>query len=366
MKRFRTLTTVIMVTCLSFSAAEGAQLSEMTWNEVLSQAKNEGTVNFNVWYLKPQWRNFVKEFEHEYGIKVIIPESTIDGNLNKILAEKSKETGKLDVVGFTMSQMPLVLNSHTVSPVAWLPEYQNGYSQLHGTDFLGYGLAFWGSQTGFAYDPLQMQDKKLPQTLEELQGFIDNNPNLFGYNDPQNGGAGEAFIQRVLTLQGQGVHKLAEKTDPAVLQQWDKGWEWFINNKSKITLTKSQADSLTRINDGELTLAPAWEDHLLTLKKTGAVTSRIKFYVPGFNMPAGANAVVIAKNSAHPAASALFVNWLISEKTQSELHNVFGSIPVNKHLNKEFDDKFQKVSFYNAPYSVELKKEFSRRVLLGR
>jgi len=366
MKRFRTLSTAVMVTCFSFSAAEGAQLSEMTWSEVVSRAKIEGTVNFNVWYLKPQWRSFVKEFEQEYGIKVIIPESTIDGNLNKILAEKSKEIGKLDVIGFTMSQMPVVLNSHTVSPVSWLPEYQNGYSQLHGTDFLGYGLAFWGSQTGFAYDPLQMQDKKLPQTLDELQGFIDSNPNLFGYNDPQNGGAGEAFIQRVLTLQGQGEHTLSDKTDPAVLQHWNKGWEWFIKNKSKITLTKSQADSLTRINDGELILAPAWEDHLLTLKKTGAVTSRIKFYVPGFNMPAGANAVVIAKNSAHPAASAVFVNWLVSEKTQSELHNVFGSIPVNKHLNNKFDDKFQRVSFYNAPYSVELKKEFSSRVLLGR
>ncbi|MBD9552952.1 extracellular solute-binding protein [Pantoea sp. PNT01] len=366
MKRFRTLSTVIMVNCLSFSAAEGAQLSEMTWSEVVSRAKNEATVNFNVWYLKPQWRSFVKEFEQEYGIKVIIPESTVDGNLNKILAEKSKKTGKLDVIGFTMSQMPVVLNSQTVSPLAWLPEYQNGYGQLQGTNFLGYGLAFWGNQTGLAYDPLQMQNKKLPQTLEELQEFIDNNPNLFGYNDPQNGGAGEAFIQRVLTLQGQAEHKLADKTDPAVLQQWNKGWEWFIRNKSKITLTKSQADSLTRINDGELILAPAWEDHLLTLKKTGAVTSRIKFYVPGFGMPAGANAVVIAKNSAHPAASALFVNWLVSEKTQSELKNVFGSIPVNKKMNNEFDDKFQRVIFYNAPYSVELKKEFSSRVLLGR
>lgn len=366
MKRFRVLTTAIMLAYISLPQAEGAQLTEMTWSEVVSQAKKEGAVNFNVWYLKPQWRTFVKGFEQEYGIKVIIPESTIDGNLNKILAEKNKETGKLDVVGFTMNQMPVVLNSHTISPVAWLPEFSNGFSKLYGTDLQGYGLAFWGNQTGLAYDPLQMKNNKLPQTLDELQVFIDSNPRLFGYNDPQNGGAGEAFIQRILTLKEEGKNNFSEKTDHAVLQQWENGWQWFIKNKDKITLTKSQADSLTRINDGELALAPAWEDHLLTLQKTGAVTTRIRFYIPDFGMPAGANIVVIAKNSPHPAASALFVNWLISEKTQSELKNVFGSVPVNKKVSNEFEKRQQRVSFYNSTHSVALKKEFSTRILLGQ
>lgn len=366
MKFLQYKTAVVMLASFSLSAAAATDVSEMKWADVAAMAKKEGTVNFNVWFLKPQWRSFVKRFEDEYGVRVVIPESTIDGNLNKLLAEKNKESGKLDVVGFTINQMPVVLNSHTVSPVAWLPEFQNGFSKLHGTDFQGYGLAFWGNQTGFAYDPMQMKNNTLPQTLDELQVFIDSNPKIFGYNDPQNGGAGEAFIQRVLTLKGEGKYNLADKKVPVILQQWKKGWQWFINNKDKITLTKSQADSLTRINDGELALAPAWEDHLLTLQKTGAVTSRIKFYIPDFGMPAGANIVVMAKNSAHPAAAALFINWLVSEKTQSELKNVFGSVPVNKKVSNEFEKAQERVSFYNSAYSIELRKEFSNRVLLGQ
>ncbi|KJG94391.1 hypothetical protein UC41_29505, partial [Escherichia coli] len=31
--------------------------------DLIAQAKKEGSVTFNVWYLQPQWRSFVKDFE---------------------------------------------------------------------------------------------------------------------------------------------------------------------------------------------------------------------------------------------------------------------------------------------------------------
>ncbi|EGV06156.1 hypothetical protein HMPREF9952_1761 [Haemophilus pittmaniae HK 85] len=51
-------------------------------------AKKEGKLTVSVWYLQPQFRNFVKEFESQYGIKVKVPEGTLDGNINKLIAEK--------------------------------------------------------------------------------------------------------------------------------------------------------------------------------------------------------------------------------------------------------------------------------------
>ena len=35
--------------------------------DLIAQAKKEGSVTFNVWYLQPQWRSFVKDFEQQYG-----------------------------------------------------------------------------------------------------------------------------------------------------------------------------------------------------------------------------------------------------------------------------------------------------------
>ncbi|OSL65544.1 PotD protein [Escherichia coli TA008] len=62
--------------------------------DLIAQAKKEGSVTFNVWYLQPQWRSFVKDFEQQYGVKVRIPEGNIDGNVNKLLAEAGKKKVK--------------------------------------------------------------------------------------------------------------------------------------------------------------------------------------------------------------------------------------------------------------------------------
>lgn len=42
----------------------------------------------------------VRSFEDEYGIKVEIPVTTLDGNAQKLMAKKSGPTGDIDVVGW--------------------------------------------------------------------------------------------------------------------------------------------------------------------------------------------------------------------------------------------------------------------------
>ncbi|MGT7470621.1 extracellular solute-binding protein, partial [Escherichia coli] len=234
--------------------------------DLIAQAKKEGSVTFNVWYLQPQWRSFVKDFEQQYGVKVRIPEGNIDGNVNKLLAEAGKKKGKIDVIALSVAQLPVAMGAKALAKVDDLPGYGDAIHQIQNVDTQGYAVAFWGNQTGFAYDPQQMGDRALPQTLEQLQSFIDANPKKFGYNDPNNGGAGEAFIQRIVTTQGDTFNSEAESVDPAVVKNWQKGWQWFAANKDKITRTASGADSLTRLNDGELMLTPSWEDHLVGLQ----------------------------------------------------------------------------------------------------
>ena len=46
--------------------------------------------------------------------------------------------------------------------------------------------------------------------------------------------------------------------------------------KDALIRTASNADSLTRLNDGELVIVSAWQDHLFSLQKQGAITDRLK------------------------------------------------------------------------------------------
>lgn len=62
-------TLITLMSGLLFSSLTlAAQTSD--WDSVVAQAKKEGSVTFNVWYLQPQWRSFVKNFEQKYDIKV--------------------------------------------------------------------------------------------------------------------------------------------------------------------------------------------------------------------------------------------------------------------------------------------------------
>ncbi|MDM8923862.1 hypothetical protein QU862_11720, partial [Escherichia coli] len=40
--------------------------------DLIAQAKKEGSVTFNVWYLQPQWRSFVKDFEQQFVDNAVI------------------------------------------------------------------------------------------------------------------------------------------------------------------------------------------------------------------------------------------------------------------------------------------------------
>lgn len=310
------------------------------WDKVLEQAKQEGNVTFHVWYLQSQWRIFVQEFEKQYGIKVRIPE------------------GRLDVIAMSVTQLPVMMGLKALAKIDDLPGYDDAVHQIQNVDTQGYAVAFWGNQTGFAYDPKQIGNQALPQTLDQLQSFINANPKRFGYNDPNNGGAGEAFIQRIVTITGGDFNSKTDSIDPTVVKRWQKGWLWFAANRDNITLTASGADSLTRLNDGELMLIPIWEDHLVGLQKTGAITPRLKFYVPEFGMPGGGNIAAIAANSPHPAASRLFLNWLILPSTQKAMNQAFGSTPLKKLSGPD-----TAVQFYGKAYSKQLRRVFVHEVM---
>nr|WP_314740272.1 extracellular solute-binding protein [uncultured Haemophilus sp.] len=359
MKKFAKLLAISTAcTAAFFSASVNASdLSQKSWADIEAQAKKEGQVVVSIWYLQPQFRTFVKAFEDQYGIKVRIPEGTHEGNVNKLLAEKNLEKGKMDVVAIGGDVFPTVKKAGVLEKINFLPNFEQGNHFLQGVNFEEEGLGFWGNQTGFAYDPQRLTEEQLPQTREDMQKYLDTHPKKFGYSDPSGGASGKAFIERALIYVSGNYDYQKQAVNPEQMKTWEKTWNWFVENKGKMTRTSSNADSLTRLNDGELDLVSAWQDHLFSLQKQGAITPRLKFYVPKFGMPAGGNLLVVAKNSKNPAASLVFVNWMTSPEVQQKLHENFGSRPLNK------DSGAGDVLFFSADWSKPSMAAFTKDVV---
>ena len=129
-------------------ASASTDLSGKSWSEIEELAKKEGKLTVSVWYLQPQFRNFVKEFENQYGIKVKVPEGTLDGNINKLIAEKNLETGKMDVVVLNADRLGNVAKNDILIKLNNLPNFDKLNHHLQGVELGDMALGYWGNQTG--------------------------------------------------------------------------------------------------------------------------------------------------------------------------------------------------------------------------
>ena len=198
---------------------------------------------------------------------------------------------------------------------------------LGGFDAEGYAYAYWGNQTGIAYEPSQVAAEDLPQTPEDFAAFWAANPGKFGFNY-ENGGSGPSYIQNMLRVTS-GTDWSDASDSAERLANFDDGIAFFNEHAENYVITASNADSITRISDGELWMAPAWEDHLAGLQKRNEVRSDIAYYIPEMGMNGGGNGVSIPLNAEQPAAAAVFINWLTSAEVQTSFNVNFGTAPMH-------------------------------------
>ena len=322
------LKTLIATTTIGVLAtnALAADLNDMSWDDIVAQAKEEGELTWYVWYLRDDLRRAVQAFEEEYDIKVTIPEGGWSANQDKLLAEVGRETGDIDVYAGSYGWYGPFDMVATFTPMTMLPEDDGRIGTFAGEGHDDYVLAFWGNQTGVAYDPGKIAEADLPQTPAEFAEFWDANPGKMGFNY-ENGGSGISYILHMLRSSSEAdVYSADGET---VLHDLQAGFDLFNANPEGYVVTASNADNITRISDGELWLAPAFEDHLAGLQKRGEVRDEIRIYIPEMGMHGGANGVSIPLNAPHPAAAAVFVNWLTSPETQTQLNIDFGIVPMN-------------------------------------
>lgn len=363
------LLALLALVCLLLPAAFAQGLDDMTWDDIVTQAKAEGEVTWYVWYLQDDLRRAVRAFEEEYGIQVLIPEGTNAGNADKLFAESGRPVGDIDVFTWGFDGFPTVDMAALFQPLTMLPEDDGRVNEVTGIDGGEYALAFWGNQSGLVYDPEHVAEADLPQQPAEFEAFWNENPGRFGFNY-EGGGAGPSFYQNVLRVLS-GLDFTDGSEDPERLAALQPGFEFFKASADQYVITTSNADNIIRVSDRELWLAPAWEDHLAGLQRRGEVRPELKFYIPEMGMNGGGNGVAIPINAPRPAAAAVFVNWLTSAETQSMLNRDFGTAP----MHAEADDSYALVPseqrafqqpWAAQPFQAEMVAAFIDEVILER
>ena len=369
---FRTLLAASTALALVAGNANAQDLSDMTWDEIVAQAQEEGEVTWFVWYFQPQYRELAAAFTEEYGIEVIIPEGTHQGNIDKMLAERGRETGDIDVLA--MGAERLSTFDHEAMLMGPLRDVLEGGDQfiddVGGYEGHDYAFAYWGNQTGIAYDPETVAVEDLPQSIEELEAFFADRPERFGFNY-ENGGSGKSFIHSLSrTIVPELDYTNGDVSDER-LDDLQPVWDWFLDQTDGYIITASNTDSLVRISSGEFDMVAAWEDHLFNLQNQGEVDERIQFYIPGWGMAGGGNINVVPANAPHPAAALVFINWVSSAETQTTFNQVFGAAP----MHPEADDSAALVpnemrvnsrNWPQNPYGDEIINAFIENVALER
>ncbi len=302
-----------------------------SWDEIVAQGKAEGELTFYAWWGEEFWRNAAAKFEAENGIKVNVVMGDNSATIGKVLAEAPSASGTIDAMLIGGVELKLLLDANAlfgpIAPVVpdsdkldpKLAAMQEGYATN------GYLVPVYRNQVGILYDPEKIATP--PQSWDEFVAWLDANPGQFAFNDPSKGGAGQAFVQAaILNIVGdEAGYEGATEADAAKIASWSAVWDWFNANESKFVITASNNDSIDRVNQGEVMMAPAWDDDTAVALSKGTLFKRAKLYIPAFGMPGGGDSLGIPANATHKAAALMFIAYLIQPDVQKELNATIGS-----------------------------------------
>ncbi len=313
-------------------AKDLAGLMDVSWEEIYAQAKAEGSVTFFVWHDEACYTEIAKAFEAAYpGVAFDLVVSDASAAVDKMVAEASQAAGSFDVTVVNSPQTLLEANVFYGPIVDKLENAANLDQALchaqEGYIHNGYLAPLYRNQGGLLYNPRNVSNP--PETWEELEQWIDENPQKFGVCHPLQGGSGGVFLLAALDNLCGGLEKYDGdiEADESKMENWETLWQWLRDRMDKITITSSNNDSLSRLNQGELDLVAAWDDGTYTAISNGELFKDAAFYVPEFGMPGGGDTIGIPKNAKHPAAALLLANYLTSDEAQALINDFQHAYP---------------------------------------
>ncbi len=360
---------------LTATQVPAAELTEMSWDEIVAQAKQEGEVTFFSWWGEEWWRTAAQQFEAETGIKVNVIIGETNATVNKMLAEQGNEVGTIDILHFGGSTTQTVIDAKLLLPGIQdiVPNQANLDPKLsaeqEGVNVAGYVIPIYRNQTGLLYNPDRVASP--PQSWDDLVTFINDNPGQFAFTDPTKGGSGQAIVQAALFgVLGDATRYAGDTAlDEAKVADWSKVWDWFNEIEDKVVITNSNFDSIERLNQGEVSLVVAWDDDTAIALSKGTLPRTMKLYIPEMGLPGGGDTMGVAANAPHKAAALVFINYLTEAEVQKQMNAMIGSylartdVAGESALIPEEQRQAYGQAWVPAPYKQLFSQEFVAKVL---
>jgi putative spermidine/putrescine transport system substrate-binding protein len=362
--------------CKPSVAADSAEksLKNKTWAEITQAAKNQEVV-FTSWYDEQDFARLCQNFTQKTGIKARFLFSDAAAVTEKLLAEKGLDKSTIDVVlvGGVNVKTSVEAGLWENNILDIMPS-KSAYDPLlsvvqEGVQTKSMLVPAYRNQTGLMYNPEMVSNP--PQTLADLENFIEQNPKRFGFCDPSKGGSGQSFIQSIIKEKTGGLEQyMGDNTlDLQKVAKWGAVWQWFNDRKGKITITNSNMDSIMRLNQGELSLIAAWDDDSNQAIKKGELFKEAEFYIPAFGMAGGGDTLGIPVNSVNKEAALVFIDYYTSKEVQQKLNDesMFypGRIDVEVHNTQvKKEDLKNALAWVPAQYKDHFIKQFIEQVLM--
>jgi putative spermidine/putrescine transport system substrate-binding protein len=358
------------------TSSAGPDYLTMSQDQLATEAKAGRELIFSAWWGEEFWKEVAKQFTAKYGVETrfLLGNNAID----KILAEKDREIGTIDVQLIGGQDVKTSVDAGLwYGPVfPSLPDHDKIDQKLaaiqEGVQTGGYLVPIYRNQTGFLYDPQRVATP--PQTWDEFAAWVAANPKGFAYPDPNKGGTGQGFVQAVITSLTGGLDKYVGDTavDAAKVANWNLAWDWLKANNPKMNVTLSNGEDLDLLNQGAASIVMAWDDDSQAALTNGTLFKRAKMYIPKFGLPGGGDTAGILKNAPNKAAGILFLEFLTSPEIQTLMNKTVGSIPSRTDVTgipsiiPEDVRASNGVAWIPAPYKSLLGQEFTKNVLLGQ
>lgn len=208
-------------------------------------------------------------------------------------------------------------------------------------------IPYRGSAVLLAYLPSKVPQP--PKSLDELLAWIKANPGKFAYNSPDSGGAGDSFVQTVLTkyLSAADLKTMQTTYAKNLESKWDQGFATLSGlNKSmyqKGVYPNGNNGPLQLLLQEQIWVCPAWSDQFISGRASGVVPKEAKaLQITDPSFTGGATQCGVLSASTKQALGFKLANWLLEPTQQASIATAiagFPAIPLSK-LPAKLQDQF--------------------------
>lgn len=209
----------------------------------------------------------------------------------------------------------------------------------------GYVIPMFNSQVAFAYNPARVPNP--PQSFEELEQWVRQNPRRFGHNGIRGGMSGVGFVFGWAYAFGPDQRRLIEGPfDAEAVAALTPALQRLREFNRHVTITPGNAGTLDALNRGEIDMGPVWMDMFYTWQAEGRLSPNLRLVLPASGLPGQPMYYVIPARAANSELARKFVELATSPPVQAEgIVRRFNWLPgidaqhVRQHLDQATWDR---------------------------